>query len=106
MVKAPRRRVGSRSLGQNFLVDRNILDVIERLASLSADDVVLEDWKGAKGAVGIPPDWKGQSWGSPKYEFTVVEDEGRPALRMKSANEGSTISKEIRASICSWCSRR
>ena len=42
MVKAPRRRVGSRSLGQNFLVDRNILDVIERLASLSADDVVLE----------------------------------------------------------------
>jgi len=42
MVKAPRRRVGSRSLGQNFLVDRNILDVIERLASLSADDIVLE----------------------------------------------------------------
>ena len=29
-------------LGQNFLVDRNILDVIERLAELSADDVVLE----------------------------------------------------------------
>jgi 16S rRNA (adenine1518-N6/adenine1519-N6)-dimethyltransferase len=29
-------------LGQNFLVDRNILDVIERLAALGADDVVLE----------------------------------------------------------------
>jgi 16S rRNA (adenine1518-N6/adenine1519-N6)-dimethyltransferase len=29
-------------LGQNFLVDRNILDVIERLASLSEEDVVLE----------------------------------------------------------------
>ena len=29
-------------LGQNFLVDRNILDVIERLAALSGDDVVLE----------------------------------------------------------------
>jgi 16S rRNA (adenine1518-N6/adenine1519-N6)-dimethyltransferase len=29
-------------LGQNFLVDRNILDVIERLAQLSADDAVLE----------------------------------------------------------------
>jgi 16S rRNA (adenine1518-N6/adenine1519-N6)-dimethyltransferase len=29
-------------LGQNFLVDRNILDVIERLASVGADDVVLE----------------------------------------------------------------
>ena len=29
-------------LGQNFLVDRNILDVIERLAELSDEDVVLE----------------------------------------------------------------
>jgi 16S rRNA (adenine1518-N6/adenine1519-N6)-dimethyltransferase len=29
-------------LGQNFLVDRNILDVIERLAALSRYDVVLE----------------------------------------------------------------
>lgn len=29
-------------LGQNFLVDRNIIDVIERLAELGPDDVVLE----------------------------------------------------------------
>ncbi len=35
-------RASGRRLGQNFLVDRNILDVIERLAALSADDVVLE----------------------------------------------------------------
>jgi 16S rRNA (adenine1518-N6/adenine1519-N6)-dimethyltransferase len=32
----------SRALGQNFLVDRNILKVIERLAQLSPADVVLE----------------------------------------------------------------
>ena len=38
MVSARR----SRSLGQNFLVDPNILGVIERLAELSAEDVVLE----------------------------------------------------------------
>jgi 16S rRNA (adenine1518-N6/adenine1519-N6)-dimethyltransferase len=38
MVSARR----SRALGQNFLVDRNILDVIERLAELEPDDVVLE----------------------------------------------------------------
>ncbi len=31
-----------RELGQNFLVDRNIIEVIERLAELSPDDVVLE----------------------------------------------------------------
>ncbi len=31
-----------RELGQNFLVDRNILDVIERLAAVTSDEVVLE----------------------------------------------------------------
>ncbi|HET8980339.1 MAG TPA: 16S rRNA (adenine(1518)-N(6)/adenine(1519)-N(6))-dimethyltransferase RsmA [Solirubrobacteraceae bacterium] len=37
-ARSPRQR----ELGQNFLVDRNILDVIERLAELSPSDVVLE----------------------------------------------------------------
>jgi 16S rRNA (adenine1518-N6/adenine1519-N6)-dimethyltransferase len=32
----------ARDLGQNFLADRNLLDVIERLAELDAGDVVLE----------------------------------------------------------------
>nr|WP_246344796.1 16S rRNA (adenine(1518)-N(6)/adenine(1519)-N(6))-dimethyltransferase RsmA [Conexibacter arvalis] len=32
----------NRELGQNFLIDSNILDVIERAAELEADDVVLE----------------------------------------------------------------
>ncbi len=36
------RSARQRELGQNFLVDRNILDVIERLAALSDSDVVLE----------------------------------------------------------------
>jgi 16S rRNA (adenine1518-N6/adenine1519-N6)-dimethyltransferase len=36
------RSARRRELGQNFLVDRNILGVIERLASLAPDDVVLE----------------------------------------------------------------
>jgi 16S rRNA (adenine1518-N6/adenine1519-N6)-dimethyltransferase len=31
-----------KALGQHFLVDRNVLGVIERLAGLAADDVVLE----------------------------------------------------------------
>ena len=38
----PARSARQRELGQNFLVDRNILDVIERLAELGPDDVVLE----------------------------------------------------------------
>jgi 16S rRNA (adenine1518-N6/adenine1519-N6)-dimethyltransferase len=32
----------TRKLGQNFLIDNNVLDVIERLASVSSSDVVLE----------------------------------------------------------------
>jgi 16S rRNA (adenine1518-N6/adenine1519-N6)-dimethyltransferase len=34
--------IPKKQLGQHFLVDENILGVIERLAGLSADDVVLE----------------------------------------------------------------
>ncbi|MFL5859420.1 MAG: 16S rRNA (adenine(1518)-N(6)/adenine(1519)-N(6))-dimethyltransferase RsmA [Solirubrobacteraceae bacterium] len=41
------RSARQRELGQNFLVDRNILDVIERLAELSGHDVVLEVGGGA-----------------------------------------------------------
>ena len=40
MVSA--RSARQRDLGQNFLIDRNILDVIERLAELAPGDVVLE----------------------------------------------------------------
>jgi 16S rRNA (adenine1518-N6/adenine1519-N6)-dimethyltransferase len=40
MVSTPSAR--QRELGQNFLVDRNILGVIERLAALHPGDVVLE----------------------------------------------------------------
>jgi 16S rRNA (adenine1518-N6/adenine1519-N6)-dimethyltransferase len=46
---SPSRAQGTRSatrrqrqLGQNFLVDRNILDVIERIAAVGPEDVVLE----------------------------------------------------------------
>jgi hypothetical protein len=62
--------------------------------------VVIEDWsKHAVGAKGIPDGWKGQNWGSPKYDFTIVNDDGRKALHLKSANEGSTVSKDIKGKI-------
>ncbi|HLH66392.1 MAG TPA: 16S rRNA (adenine(1518)-N(6)/adenine(1519)-N(6))-dimethyltransferase RsmA [Solirubrobacteraceae bacterium] len=41
------RSARQRRLGQNFLVDRNMLDVIERLAQLQGADVVLEVGAGA-----------------------------------------------------------
>lgn len=42
MVRPRRPSARARELGQNFLADPNILDVIERLAALGPEDVVLE----------------------------------------------------------------
>jgi hypothetical protein len=66
----------------------------------AAGDFLVEDWsKLPVGAKGIPDAWKGQSWGSPVYDMTIVEDGGKKVLHMKSKNEGSTISKDIKGKI-------
>ena len=66
----------------------------------ASEHVVVEDWsKAPVGHKGIPPEWKGQQWGSPTYDMTVVEDGGKKALHLKSKNEGSTISKEIKGKV-------
>ncbi|HYE91708.1 MAG TPA: DUF3047 domain-containing protein [Terriglobales bacterium] len=63
-------------------------------------DVAVEDWsKVAVGTKGIPPGWKGQQWGSPAYDMTVVEDGGRKVLHLRSKDEGSTISKEVKGKV-------
>src|SRR5712691_6087441 len=70
---------------------------------LSAADPVsipVEDWsKQPEGKTGIPDGWKGQSWGSPKYEFRIVTRGGRKALHLKSNNDSSTISKETKVDV-------
>jgi Protein of unknown function (DUF3047) len=66
----------------------------------AAGDVVVEDWsKTTIGAKGIPTDWQGQNWGSPAYDMTVVDDGGRKVLHLKSRNEGSTVSKDIKGKV-------
>jgi len=67
----------------------------------AADQVVIEDWKAYPiGTTGLPGDWKSQNWGTPHYEnLKIVEDEGRRALSMKSANDSSTINKEIKGKV-------
>jgi hypothetical protein len=68
--------------------------------AVAADQVVVEDWASAPvGGTGIPAGWKGQNWGSPKYNFVIETNEGHKVLRMRSANEGSTISKEIKGKV-------
>lgn len=67
----------------------------------AADLVVVEDWtKLAVGAKGIPDAWKGgQTWGLPKHEFTVVDNNGRRALHLLSNDESSTIRKDIKGKV-------
>jgi DUF3047 family protein len=62
----------------------------------SAERVVVEDWqRHAVGEAGIPAGWEGQTWGSPKYDLTIVEDGSQKVLRLRSENERSTISRPL-----------
>jgi Protein of unknown function (DUF3047) len=62
--------------------------------------VVIEDWaKYHVGAKGVPSDWQKQNWGSPKYDFSIDAQDGNKVLRMRSANEGSTISRDIKGKV-------
>jgi hypothetical protein len=64
---------------------------------------VVEDWaKQPDGKTGIPDGWKGQNWGSPKYDFRVVTQGGHKALNLKSQGDGSTISKEVKVDVKTW----
>src|SRR5262245_48814299 len=66
----------------------------------AAGEVTVEDWsKMMVGAKGIPADWKGQNWGSPAYDMTVAEEGGKKVLHLRSRNEGSTVSKDVKGKI-------
>lgn len=68
--------------------------------ALAADIVLVEDWSTQpRGTKGIPAPWQKQRWGTPVYDFTVVEDGGRKVLHLKSANDSSQISKEIKGKV-------
>ena len=63
--------------------------------------MVVEDWtRSGLGARGIPPGWKGENWGRASAEdLTVVEDEGRRALRMRSAGDRATLSIDLNGRV-------
>ena len=71
------------------------------VAAWAADLAVVEDWtKLAVGAKGIPDGWKGgQTWGFPKHDFTLVNHDGRRALHLRSTDESSTVSKDIKGQV-------
>ncbi len=63
----------------------------------------VENWAGQpEGKTGIPDGWKGQNWGSPKYDFRIVTDGGRKVIHLKSAGDSSTISKEVKFDVKTW----
>ena len=62
--------------------------------------VLVEDWsRQPEGHVGIPHGWTRQSWGSPKYDFTVVTDGGVKVLHLKSQDDNSTIHKAVKVDV-------
>src|SRR5258705_6256640 len=70
------------------------------LSAADPGSVLVEDWaKQPEGKTGIPDGWKGQSWGSPKYEFRIVSQGGRKVLHLKSNNDSSTVSKEVKVDV-------
>jgi hypothetical protein len=77
------------------------LSLLVAVTAWAADVVVVEDWTNlAAGAKGIPDGWKGgQTWGSPKHDFTVVDNDGRRVLHLRSKDESSTISKDIKGKV-------
>ena len=66
--------------------------------SAGAQDArVVEDWRAhTLGGSGVPAGWRPYEtpFGRPAYAFSIVDDDGRRGLRMKSTDEHSTIAKE------------
>ena len=69
-------------------------------AAGAPDRVVIEDWaQDRPGTRGIPSGWKSQTWGSAAYDFAVAENDGHNALHLRSRNDGSTITRDIRGKV-------
>jgi hypothetical protein len=79
-----------------FLFLSLLLSSVTALCVWAEEFVQIEDWSESEvGARGIPPGWTGQTWGHPQYDLTIVLDERRKALHLKSKNDSSTINKKI-----------
>jgi hypothetical protein len=62
--------------------------------------VLVEDWsRQPDDRTGIPEGWQGQFWGSPRYDFAVISEDDGKVLRLRSWDDNSIISKEIRVDI-------
>ena len=71
------------------------------IASGADSSFVVEDWSRQKvGTKGIPDGWKGgQTWGTPKHDFAIEDTDGRRVLHLRSVNESSAVSKDIKGKV-------
>jgi hypothetical protein len=101
MPHAPHVATGSRSAriftGMAFALG---IAVAAPAPAGDAQISAVENWSQQReGATGIPDGWQGQSWGSPKYDFTVVSDGGRRALHLRSQSDNSAITREVAVDV-------
>ena len=81
------------------------LAALGRLPGRAAADPIVatvEDWSAAPlGAHGVPPGWEKYETprGRPAYDFTVMEDEGRRVLGLRSAGDHSTIAHAVHVDL-------
>lgn len=81
-------------------IGTSLLALAVLTVALAADLVVVEDWAAlAVGTKGVPAQWSRQNWGSPAYDFVVVENDGHRVLHLRSRGDSSTISKDIKGKV-------
>jgi hypothetical protein len=70
-------------------------------AAAAPAGVVVADWAGLPaGTRGVPPGWRLETWGrSGDVDIAVVEDEGRHALRLRSAADRVMIARDVRGQV-------
>ena len=70
------------------------------VAAWAADSVVVADWgQYPAGTRGIPDGWRGGDWGSPKYDFEIVDVNGQRVLHLRSDGDSSTISRDVKGKV-------
>src|SRR5438552_9610527 len=88
---------GMRTTRRTFIATALCAAAAWPMPARAAEALVIEDWRESPtSATGVPPGWKPYETpgGHPAYDFSIVDDDGRRALRMKSDGEHSTIAKE------------
>jgi hypothetical protein len=94
------RRARTSCRGSLGGVALTIVLAVGSMATAQSDRAVVEDWSTQPaGKRGIPVGWQGQNWGNPKHDFVVVAESPNRVLHLRSDDDSSTISKEVKVDL-------